>query len=147
MRLPCFLHPTYLFPCLSFTFSPFTFTPLTPLTHHCLTLPPPFTLTFLLSFTTIFLLPLVMTKEWMKVHTNGRVRHEASTGIDGDYFYFKEGSTGIIKILEPMNPQLNYYEYLIVNRGQEASIGIGVCMQLALPQALIHSTLVGIVIM
>ena len=88
-----------------------------------------------------------MTKEWMKVHTNGRVQHEASTGIDGDYFYFKEGSTGIIKILEPMNPQLNYYEYLIVNRGQEASIGIGVCMPLALPQAFIHSTLVGIVIM
>ena len=68
--------------------------------------------------------------EWVKVHTNKRVQHESSTGIDGDYFYFKGGSIGIIKILEPMNPQLNYYEYLIVSRGQKAGIGIGVCMPL-----------------
>ena len=66
----------------------------------------------------------------MKVHTNGRVQHGASTDIDGDYFFFKEGSTGVIKILEAMNPQLNYYEYLIVSRGEEASIGIGVCRQI-----------------
>ena len=85
----------------------------------------------------------MVTNEWMKVHTNGRVQHEASTNIDGDYFYFKEGSTGVIKILEPMNSQLNYYEYLIVNKGQEASIGIGVCIPLALSQAFIHSTLGG----
>ena len=64
----------------------------------------------------------------MKVHTNGRVENEASKDIDGDYFYSKAWSAGVIKILEPMSPQLNYYEYLIVNRGQEASIGIGVCM-------------------
>ena len=69
-----------------------------------------------------------MAEARVKVHTNGRVQHGANTDIDGDYFYFKEGSTGVIKILEPMNPLLNYYEYLIVNRGQEASIGIGVCM-------------------
>lgn len=87
----------------------------------------------------------------MKVHTYGRVQHEASTEIDGDYFYFKEGSTGVIKILEPMNPLLNYYEYLIVNRGQKASMGIGVCMPLrgtALHYlSASHMTLVGIVIM
>ena len=66
----------------------------------------------------------------MKVHTNGRVEHGANTDVDGDYF-LKEGSNvGVIKILEPMNPQLNYYEYLIVNRGEEAAIGIGVCMPL-----------------
>ena len=69
-------------------------------------------------------------KEWMKLHTNGCVQHGASTDIDGDYFFFKEGSTGVIKILEPMNPLLNYYEFQIVNRGQEASIGIGVRMSL-----------------
>ena len=71
-----------------------------------------------------------MMEEWMKVHTNGRVEHGANTDVDGDYF-LKEGSNvGVIKILEPMNPQLNYYEYLIVNRGQEAAIGIGVCKPL-----------------
>ena len=67
----------------------------------------------------------------MKVHTNGRVQHGANAGVDGDYFFFKEGSeVGVIKFLEPMNPQLNYYEYLIVNRGERATIGIGVCMPL-----------------
>ena len=71
-----------------------------------------------------------MTEEWVKVHTNGHVQHGASTDIDGDYFFFKKGSTGVIKILEAMNPQLNYYEYLIVNRGETAAIGIGVCRPL-----------------
>ena len=67
----------------------------------------------------------------MKVHTNGCVQHGANTDIDGDYFFFKQGrEVGVIKFLEPMNPTLNYYEYLIVNRGQESFIGIGVCMPL-----------------
>ena len=89
--------------------------------------PSPPTLNSLLSFI-ISLLPLVMTEEWMKVHTNGRVQHGANTDVDGDYF-FKEGrNVGVIKILEPMNPLLNYYEYLIVSRGERAAIGIGVCM-------------------
>ena len=69
----------------------------------------------------------------MKVHTYRRIQHGASTDIDGDYFYLKEGSAEVIKILEPMNPLLNYYEYLIVNRSrdQEATMGIGVCMPLS----------------
>ena len=72
-----------------------------------------------------------MAEMRVKIHTNGHVQHGVNAEIDGDYFYFKEGSAvGVIKILEPMNPLLNYYEYLIVNRGQEAFIGIGVCMQL-----------------
>ena len=72
-----------------------------------------------------------MAETRVKVHTNRRVQHGANAEIDGDYFYFKEGlEVGVIRILEPMNPLLNYYEYLIVNRGQEAFIGIGVCMQL-----------------
>ena len=67
----------------------------------------------------------------MKVHTNGRVQRGANADIDGDYFFFREGfEVGIIKILEPMNPTLNYYEYLIVSRGERATIGIGVRMPL-----------------
>ena len=150
MRLPSFLYPTYL--SSLFTLSLlihlfyFTFTALTPLhTHLCLTL------TFLLSFT-ISLLPLVMMEEWMKVHTNGRVQHEASKDIDGDYFYSKAWSAGVIKILEPMNPLLNYYEYLIVNRGQKALgpalIGIGVRMPLNSTTSSLHTfDTVGIVLM
>ena len=134
MRLPSFLLPTYLLsPCFSsFAFSPFT-SPLNPFTY-----PTPLHTHFISpslhpspSLSSLFHhLSLVMMEEWVKVHTNKRVQHESSTGIDGDYFYFKGGSTGIIKILEPMNPQLNYYEYLIVSRGEKAGIGIGVCMPL-----------------
>ena len=32
----------------------------------------------------------------------------------------------MVKILEPMNPMLNYYEYEIVSRGQKCAIGVGV---------------------
>ena len=126
MRLPSFLHPISFHPV-----SPHSPSLLLRSihTHLCLTLPPPLSLTFLLTFT-ISLLLLVVTKEWTKVHRNGHVQHEASTDIDGDYFYFKEGSTGVIKILKCMNPVLNYYEYLIVNKGQKGSVGIGVHMPL-----------------
>lgn len=72
-----------------------------------------------------------MTDDWIKVHTNGRVECGTNTDIDGDYFFFKEGwDVGVIKFLEPMNPQLNYYEYLIVSKGEEATIAIGVSMPL-----------------
>ena len=146
MGLPSFLHPTYLSSLFTLSllihFLYFTFTALTPLhTHLCLTL------TFLLSFT-ISLFSLVMMEEWMKVHTNGRVQHEASKHTDGDYFYSKAWSTGVIKILEPMNPLLNYYEYLIVNRGQKALMGIGVCMPLNCTTSSLHTfDTVGIVLM
>ena len=62
----------------------------------------------------------------MKLQTKGRVACAASAEVDGDIFSFRGGSTGVVKILEPMSPLLNYFEYLILDRGQEASIGIGV---------------------
>ncbi len=67
-----------------------------------------------------------VVEEGVKLHTKGRVMCAPSATIDGDVFTFKGGSTGIVKFLEPMNPLLNYFEYLIVDRGQEASIGVGV---------------------
>lgn len=61
------------------------------------------------------------------VHTKGRVQHGATANIDEDYFFFTKGlAVGVIKILEPMNPLLNYYECGIVNGGQSGAIGIGV---------------------
>ena len=33
---------------------------------------------------------------------------------------------GVVKILEPMSPMLNYVEYQIINRGERCGIGIGV---------------------
>ena len=65
-------------------------------------------------------------EEGVRVHTNGRLMHAVSAGVSGNEFFFKGGSTGIVKLLEPLNPILNYFEYEILDRGNEASIGIGV---------------------
>ena len=64
--------------------------------------------------------------EGVKVHTQGRVKHAPSAGVDGDVFSFRGGSTGCVMILEPMTPFLNYYEYEIQSKGAECAIGIGV---------------------
>ena len=64
--------------------------------------------------------------EGVKVHTQGRLTHGPSTNVEGDVFSFKGGPTGCVKILEPMTPFLNYYEYKILCKGAESSIGIGV---------------------
>ena len=48
--------------------------------------------------------------------------------VEGDVFKFKGvgGSVGVVKILEPMHPMLNYFEYEILDKGQKSAIGIGV---------------------
>ena len=72
-----------------------------------------------------------MAEERVMVHTKGRVKHGPTANIDEDYFFFTKGlAVGVVKILEPMNPILNYYECGIVNGGQSGAIGIGVCMPL-----------------
>ena len=63
--------------------------------------------------------------EGVKVHTQGRLRSALNTSVDGDVFSFKGGSTGCVMIMEPLTPFLNYYEYEIIAKGAEASIGIG----------------------
>lgn len=65
----------------------------------------------------------------MKLHTKGRHRCGRNAAVDGDIFKFtseRAGSVGVVKILEPMNPMLNYYEYEILCRGQKCAIGVGV---------------------
>lgn len=64
-----------------------------------------------------------------KLHTKGRHRCGRNAAVEGDLFKFtsdRGSSVGVVKILEPMNPMLNYYEYEIVCRGQECAIGVGV---------------------
>ena len=64
-----------------------------------------------------------------KLHTKGRHRCGRNATVDGDIFKFtseRGGSVGVVKILEPMNPMLNYYEYEIVSRGQKCALGVGV---------------------
>lgn len=69
---------------------------------------------------------MMASREGTKVHSGGRLLHAPSTIVSGEEFSFTGGSTGIIKFLEPLSPMLNYYEYEILEKGQEASIGIGV---------------------
>lgn len=65
----------------------------------------------------------------MKLHTKGRHSCGRNAAVDGDIFKFtseRGGSVGVVKIMEPMNPMLNYYEYEILCRGQKCAIGVGV---------------------
>ena len=67
-------------------------------------------------------------EQGIKLHTKGRYYCGRNAEVEGDIFKFKgEGnSVGVVKILEPMSPMLNYYEYEIVSRGMKAAIGVGV---------------------
>ena len=48
--------------------------------------------------------------------------------VKGDIFKYKNKgrSVGVVKILEPMSPELNYYECEIVSQGTDCAIGVGV---------------------
>lgn len=63
-----------------------------------------------------------------KLHTKGRSYTGRNAKVEGDVFSFRGegGSVGVVKILEPLSPLLNYYEYEIVSRGRKCAIGIGV---------------------
>ena len=64
----------------------------------------------------------------IKLHTKGRHYTGRNAEVEGDIFSFRGegGSVGVVKILEPMSPMLNYYEYQIVCRGRKCAIGVGV---------------------
>lgn len=63
----------------------------------------------------------------LKLHSKKRYYKGRNAEVDGDIFSFRgEGSSvGVVKILEPMSPLLNYYEYEIVSRGRKCAIGVG----------------------
>ena len=53
----------------------------------------------------------------------------STAGVKGDIFKYSgvEGQqTGVVKILQPMNSTLNYFEYEIISTGVSCAIGIGV---------------------
>ena len=67
----------------------------------------------------------------MDVNVKLRILQRLSVGsnslVRGDIFmYAGKGEVGVVKILEPMSPLLNYFEYEIVDRGEKCAIGIGV---------------------
>ena len=67
----------------------------------------------------------------MKLHTKQRHCSGRNAEVDGDLFKFKGAgdAVGVVKILEPTSPILNYYEYEIIDRGEKCAIGIGVADQ------------------
>ena len=67
-------------------------------------------------------------EQGVKQHTKGRHYCGRNAEIEGDVFKFKGagGSVGVVKILEPMSPMLNYYEYEILAKGLKCAIGVGV---------------------
>ena len=67
----------------------------------------------------------------MDVSVKLRILQRLSVGsnslVRGDIFmYTGKREVGVVRILEPMSPLLNYFEYEIVDRGEKCAIGIGV---------------------
>lgn len=68
----------------------------------------------------------------MKLHTDGRYTCGRNAAVEEDIFTYTGGQrvhekkTGVVKILEPMDSTLNYFEYEIISGGTECEIGIGV---------------------
>ena len=63
----------------------------------------------------------------MKLHTHGRHICGKNAEVDGDHFKFVGAgrSVGVVKILEPLSPMLNYFEIQIVDKGQDTALGLG----------------------
>ena len=64
----------------------------------------------------------------VKLHSKGRTTTGPNAKVEGNVFTYcgGGGSTGLVKIMEPLNPLLNYYEIEILENGDESAIGVGV---------------------
>lgn len=62
------------------------------------------------------------------LHKNGRLHTGPyATAEDNIITYSgRRGLTALVKLLEPLNPMLNYFEFKILMKGEECAIGIGV---------------------
>ncbi|XP_064384494.1 SPRY domain-containing protein 3-like [Halichondria panicea] len=63
-----------------------------------------------------------------KLHTKGRFNIGRNAEVDGNLFKFRGegGRVGVVRIVEPLTPMLNYFEYEIVCKGSKCAIGVGV---------------------
>ena len=68
----------------------------------------------------------------VKLHTNSQHICGSNAAVDKDLFTYNEvqkifgKNPGVVKILEPMDFTLNYFEFMIVSIGKECALGIGV---------------------
>ena len=64
----------------------------------------------------------------VKLHTQGRYICGKNAEVESDTFKFignARRSVGVVKILEPVTPMLNYFEIKIVDKGNRTTIGLG----------------------
>lgn len=68
-----------------------------------------------------------MSRSGVKLHGKGRVTTGANAKVEGNVFTYcgVGGSTGLVKIMEPLSPLLNYFEIEILACGEESAIGVG----------------------
>ena len=59
------------------------------------------------------------------LHLKGRIVPGPCATLDDDVIAYRNGSTALVKIIEPLSPILNYFEYKILDPGEESAIGIG----------------------
>ena len=68
----------------------------------------------------------------MKSHTNNRCTCGNNAAVEEDLFTYNNvekifgKNPGVVKILEPMDSTLNYFEFEIISGGKECAVGIGV---------------------
>ena len=68
----------------------------------------------------------------MKLHTNSRHACGSNAAVDEDLFAYNKlekifgKNPGVVKILEPMDSTLNYFEFKILSTGKECTLSIGV---------------------
>lgn len=82
----------------------------------------------------VYIIPVEFREPGEKLHKNGHVECGANVMVKDDQFiytgtrqyYRSKKEVGVVKILEPMNSELNYFEYQIISRGACGEIGIGV---------------------
>ena len=64
-----------------------------------------------------------------KLQTGGQYECAINVKVDGDVFTYTgrshETQPGVVKVLHPMNPSLNYFEYEIIAGSKTPEIGIG----------------------
>ena len=64
----------------------------------------------------------------MFLHKNGRLHTGPYATVEDTIITYSggRGLTALIKLLEPLNPMLNYFEFKILKKGEECAVGIGV---------------------
>ena len=67
----------------------------------------------------------------VKLHTNGRYTCGSNVAVDEDRISYAKDhkirgkNPGIVRILEPMDSSLNYFEYKIISGGMQCAVSIG----------------------